>query len=141
MSPSSPTEGQAMKEIIDTFRVSSAPGLSAAPGSIPDIGQQVQQGLADLGLNSLAAGQLQTGFWFTPPAEFQISFYSYYNGAAVENINFPKIARCVLTNVDMNYSQQNEMSLFRDGAPTNVQLSLRFREMRVITREDIALGY
>ena len=93
-----------------------------------------------------ASGQtLTSGLWFVPPAEFIVTFHTILNTGsgsyAAENVNLPKIARCVLTRVDVDFVQQGEFSTFKDGAPTNLMLTLVFREMRVISQADIENGY
>jgi len=77
-----------------------------------------------------------------PPSEFDIKFY--YGGR--ENPNIPQIATCVLTAIDINYAPQgfsayevpneNFPSLGRTGMPVAIQLTLRFKEVTYLTKED-----
>lgn len=117
MAPSSETENARMQQIIKMFRKYSAPELRE-----------------NTGFQSL---------WFIPPAEFEITFHkTSTNGSAhPENFYVPKISRCVLQKVDVNYSQQGDFSTFKDGSPTAAQLTLTFREMRIISQKDVEDGY
>lgn len=122
MTPQSADERQSMEDIIKALRMYSAPQLTGGSAS---------------GQGSL----LTSGYWFVPPAEFEISFYKYSNGKASINEHIPLIGRCVLERIDVNYTQQGEFSTFADGAPTTAMLTMQFREMRVISQADVANGY
>jgi len=77
-----------------------------------------------------------------PPSEFDIKFYY----AGKENPNIPQIATCVLTSIDVNYAPQgfsayevpneNFPSLGRTGMPVAIQLTLQFKEVTYLTKED-----
>lgn len=132
MAPSSREEQSEMMGIIRTLRKFSAPEITAqAP---PDVVNALS------GIPGISE-QLKTGFWFVPPAEFEIKFRHVVNGQQVENPSLPKIAKCVLKNITVNYTQQGEFSTFQDGSPTTAQLTLDFSEMRVISQEDVDRGY
>ena len=85
-------------------------------------------------------------FWFDP-LSFDLSknvigFDTVLKRLAEANEYLPKIGRCVLERIDVDFSPgQNEFSTFNDGAPTNVQLTMLFREMRIISQTDIDNGY
>ena len=74
--------------------------------------------------------------FFIYPSEFNIS---YYFGSA-ENGYFHKFATCVLENMDVNYGGE-QFSSFRDGAPTEINMSLTFRELEILTKNMIDGGY
>ena len=133
MSPQSKPEQQAMDRIIRLLRKYSAPEIT---GQAPEWIQQGVQKYAS-GLSS----QFRTGFWFIPPAEFEIKFRYVENGQQKENPYIPRIARSVLRRIDVNYTQQGEFSTFKDGAPTSAQLTMVFKEMRIIEQRDIENGY
>jgi hypothetical protein len=80
----------------------------------------------------MSAGKL----FFIYPSEFNIS---YYFGSA-ENGYFHKFATCVLENMDVNYGGE-QLSSFRDGAPTEINMSLTFRELEILTKSMIQEGY
>lgn len=134
MAPTSREEQNEMMGIIRTLRKFSAPEVTGT------LDQSYVDAANELGVGGIG-DQLKTGFWFVPPAEFEIKFRHVVNGQQLENPSLPKIARCVLKNVTVNYTQQGEFSTFQDGSPTTAQLTLDFREMRVISQADVDRGY
>lgn len=82
--------------------------------------------------------ELSTGnLFFIYPAEFQIIYY--FKGK--ENTYFHKIAPSALTNLSVTYGGAGGMSSFHDGTPTEVNVSLSFQELELLTKEKINLGY
>ena len=87
------------------------------------------------------SGSLGKGF-LVPPSEFDIRFY--YNGA--QNPNIPQISTCVLENINLNYSpngfsayevpNETSPSLGRTGMPVAIQMTLQFKEVTYLTKED-----
>lgn len=83
-----------------------------------------------------------SGRYFTPPGSFDIEFM--YNGGS--NKNIPKISTCILENIQVNYAP-NGFSAFEvnpseagvgekgDGMPTEVSLTLQFRETEIVTKD------
>lgn len=49
--------------------------------------------------------------------------------------------RCVIENVDVNYNGGNFTSFFTNGAPSNIELTISFKETELLTKDRIALGY
>ena len=81
----------------------------------------------------LAAG----GAFFLYPSEFEIAYY--YNNK--ENGYFNKIATCALTDMQVEYGGE-QFSSFSTGTPTEINLTLSFRELELITKESIkSRGY
>jgi hypothetical protein len=77
------------------------------------------------------------GAFFLYPSEFEIAYY--YNNK--ENGYFNKIATCALTDMSVEYGG-DQISTFSNGAPTEVNLTLSFRELELITKESIkSRGY
>ena len=155
MAPQSQKESQTLREIIKKLRKNSAPELTSTIGGVnlantPGV-QEFAQALGGQAGNAFTSpsgqgSQLNSGLWFIPPSEFIISFHSITkNGVsgfnAPENEYLPKIGRSVLERIDVDYTQQGEFSTFNDGAPTNLQLTMVFREMRLISRYDVENGY
>ena len=62
------------------------------------------------------------------------------DGNGRENDYFNRITTCVLTSVDVNYTPSGVRS-FEDGAPTQIQMGLTFRETEILTKEKINQGY
>ncbi len=151
MSPQSKKETEDLKNIVRILRKFSAPEIATLNQLADKVPGQYREFLpADLGTNfnspSGQGSQLQSGLWFIPPAEFVITFHSIVNNGsqglnAPENKYLPKIGRCVLNRVVVDYTQQGDFSTFTDGAPTNLQLSMSFREMRIISQYDVDNGY
>lgn len=79
----------------------------------------------------------KTSLLFDTPAEFEIKFYN----KGQENLAIPKIRRCVLTDININYTPQGEWSTFRNGYPVSCLLSVAFQEMEIITRDKIEAYY
>lgn len=79
------------------------------------------------------------------PAEFEIRFLSTNpnpnTSGFVENEFLPKIARCALVSVSVDYTPNSIYSSFVDNSPTAVSMNLSFNEMGLITREDISKGF
>lgn len=73
--------------------------------------------------------------FFIYPAEFQITYW--YKGS--ENPFLFKFRPVVLESMDVNYGGET-FSSFKDGAPTEVNLTLLFRETEVITKNLLDSG-
>lgn len=72
-----------------------------------------------------------TGAYFNIPGQFDIEFMFKDK----ENKFIAKISTCVLENIDVNYSSAGPFATFDDGAPVEINLQLRFREVDTLTRE------
>ena len=80
--------------------------------------------------------------YLTLPSEFDIHYmYHGANGKSYENDYFNRIATCVLDNVAVNYTPGDKVRTFEDGAPTQITMSLTFRETELLTKEKINQGY
>jgi hypothetical protein len=80
--------------------------------------------------------QLGKNMFWVPPALFDISFKQ--NGR--ENPNLPKLQRCVIESIDVNYTP-NGWSTYGDGAPVQTTMTMQFKEIALISRDDIKEGY
>ena len=79
--------------------------------------------------------------FLTLPSEFDIHYmFQSKDGQASENDFYNKIATCVLTNCDTNYTPDGVNS-FRDGSPTKITMALTFQETELLTKERVNLGY
>ena len=80
------------------------------------------------------------GFLLTP-SEFQIT-YMYKDGP---NMYIPKISRCALTDMNIDYSPEGVFTTFKGdekGAhPVLTKMELSFTEMEIMTKETIAAGH
>ena len=83
--------------------------------------------------------------YLTLPSTFDIH-YMFQSGmddtaVAKENSFYNKIATCVLTSVDINYTPKDEIQSFADGAPTQINMALSFKETEMLTKEKINDGF
>lgn len=74
--------------------------------------------------------------FFIYPSEFQITYY-FQN--AVNNY-MHKFAPCVLESMEVSYGGE-QFSSFSDGNPTEVNMTLIFRETEILTKKMIDKGY
>ena len=79
------------------------------------------------------------GMLFIPPATFDLDFL--FNGAPNKYVN--KVAESVITNLEVNYAPEG-WSTHSDGSPVQTQLTLQFKEIRLIDRDGasgVSKGY
>ena len=76
------------------------------------------------------------------PAEFDIHYmYQPENGdEASENPYYNKIATCVLTSCNVDYTP-NGVQSHADGSPVQIKMTLNFLETELITKDHIEAGY
>ena len=115
-------ETRMIQDIIETFRYHAHPAIQ-------------DQVLGD--------DQSNVEIMLRVPAEFEIRFLSTNPNSKgfIENEYIPKIARCVATNIQVNYTPQSLFSTFRDNAPIGVNLTIQFSEIGLITREAVESGF
>lgn len=75
-------------------------------------------------------------FLYIYPSEFDIF---YYNGTE-ENMNVNRHTSCVLTDMIVNYSPNGQFTAFANGMPTQINMTLTFKELAVLTKETIQDG-
>ena len=79
--------------------------------------------------------------YFNVPSEFQIT-YMYRDK---ENTYLPRISRCVLKKVDIDYAPEGVISSLppdeRGAPPTLITMSLAFGETEIMTKETVAKGF
>ena len=79
--------------------------------------------------------------FLTLPSEFDIHYmYQDKAGQASENDFYNKIATCVCTGCEVNYTPDGVKS-FEGGAPTKITMTLNFQETELLTKERINEGY
>jgi len=67
------------------------------------------------------------------PSEFDIIYYT--NGG--ENLNIHRHTSCVLEGLNINYTPNGNFSVFANGMPTQINVSLEFRELQLASKETI----
>lgn len=75
-------------------------------------------------------------FLYIYPSEFDIY---YYNGVD-ENLTIHRHTSCVLEDLSVNYSPQGQFTTFRNGMPTQINISMQFKELALLTKEKIEDG-
>ena len=76
-------------------------------------------------------------FLYIYPSEFDIV---HYNGTE-ENLHLPRHTSCVLTDMTINYTPQTQFTAFEGGAPTQINVSLTFKELIQMSKERIQEGF
>ena len=66
--------------------------------------------------------------------------YQMTPSLAKENQFYNKIATCVLTSCDVNYTP-NGVKSFASGAPTQITMNLSFMETEQLTKQHVDQGF
>ena len=110
--PKNPDESEDIKKIINLFRFHMLPELRGAAAR-----------------------------FLTLPSEFDIHYmFMGEDGAATENHYYHKISTCVLQNLSVDYTP-NGVKSFSNGAPTQMTLSLSFKETRAMNKQLVNEGF
>lgn len=121
--PKTKKEADEIRDIIETFRYHSHPAID----------------------DPSAENEQKVQVILRVPAEFEIRFLSTdpnpNQSGFVENEYLPKIARCALTTVTVDYTPNSVWSSFNDNSPTAINFSLQFSEMGILTREAVDMGF
>lgn len=72
-------------------------------------------------------------FLYIYPSEFDIV---YYKGIS-ENLKLHRHTSCVLTEMNVNYTPNGVFNTFPDGTPTQISVTLTFKELMLLTKEAI----
>lgn len=75
-------------------------------------------------------------FVFIYPSEFDIMYYT--NGK--ENKSIHRHTSCVLTDMNVNYTPNGSFTTFDNGMPTQINMQLTFKELLILTKEQIKKG-
>ena len=70
------------------------------------------------------------------PSEFDIIYYNKY----VENTNIHKHTSCVLEEMNVNYTPNGSFQVFENGMPVQINMSLGFKELQILSKETIKEG-
>ena len=65
---------------------------------------------------------------------------SFHTKAGAENTHLPKITKCALTDVGVTYGG-DRYSEFTNNAPVQVDLTLSFKEIALLSGADIEAGF
>lgn len=79
--------------------------------------------------------------FFLSPSQFQITYM--YRGK--DNTYIPKIAKCVLQDMEINYAPGEKFTTLKPddqgASPQIIDMQLQFKEMAIITKESTAAGF
>ena len=76
-------------------------------------------------------------FIYIYPSEFDITYYTNH----VENQKIHRHTSCVLEEMTVNYTPNGQFSVFKDGMPTQINISMGFRELMLLSKETVAGGF
>ena len=72
-------------------------------------------------------------FLYIYPSEFDITYYKGEN----ENLNIHRHTSCVLTEMNINYTPNGVFTTFPNGMPTQIAITLTFKELMLLSKETI----
>jgi len=72
-------------------------------------------------------------FLYIYPSEFDITYY-FKNK---ENLNIHRHTSCVLTEMNVNYTPNGVFTTFDDGMPTQINVTMTFKELLLLSKETI----
>jgi len=75
-------------------------------------------------------------FVFIYPSEFDILYFT--NGK--ENRSIHRHTSCVLTDMNVNYTPNGAFTTFDNGMPTQINMQMTFKELLILTKEQIDKG-
>lgn len=79
----------------------------------------------------------KASFVYVYPSEFDI----YYYHGSQENDAIHKHTSCVLQDMTINYTPNGIFNTFSDGMPTQINVQLTFKELAMLTKEQIMDGF
>lgn len=78
----------------------------------------------------------EQNFVYIYPSEFDITYYT----GGIENANLHRHTSCVLEEMSVNYTPNGSFSVFPNGMPTQINMSLGFKELQLLSKEAIQGG-
>jgi hypothetical protein len=75
-------------------------------------------------------------FIYIYPSEFDIMYYS--NGE--ENMSLHRHTSCVLEEMNVNYTPNGAFTTFANGMPTQINVTMGFRELALLTKDKVENG-
>lgn len=76
-------------------------------------------------------------FIYIYPSEFEIIYFS----GGKENLNIHRHTACALTDMNISYAPQGVFTAFENGIPTQINITLTFKELALLTKKDIEAGF
>ena len=75
-------------------------------------------------------------FVYIYPSEFDIFYYQ----SGVENRNLHRHTSCVLTEMNVNYTPNGTFATFENGMPQQINVTMNFRELALLTKDKVKDG-
>lgn len=75
-------------------------------------------------------------FVYIYPSEFDVFYYQ----GGLENPHIHRHTSCVLTEMSINYTPNGNFTTFDNGQPTQINVTLNFRELALLTKDKIKDG-
>jgi hypothetical protein len=75
-------------------------------------------------------------FVYIYPSEFDVFYYQ----GGMENKNLHRHTSCVLTEMNINYTPNGAFTTFANGMPTQINVTLAFRELALLTKDKVKDG-
>ena len=143
--PTSPEEAKMMQNIIQTFRFHSAPELSESTTQFFAPHEVDVKFFRNTMINrENNARQIRDTFGRSARVD-EVSTISGGEGDTVgklvENTEIPKIGRCFVTSVGLNYSPQSKSSFFVNGVPSEVSMQVTMTQAIQINKQFILQGF
>lgn len=79
-------------------------------------------------------------FIYIYPSEFDIVYYHDDGLQSSENKSVHKHTSCVLVDLQVNYTPNGAFNTFADGTPTQIDIKMAFKELAILTKQDIDEG-
>ena len=151
------------KAIISNLALKNAPGLSAATGLAanpkkeqifrgvdyrsftfdyqffprsPEEAQNVLNIIYEFKYHMHPEFKDNNNFIYIYPSEFDIFYYQ--NGE--ENMNLHRHTSCVLYEMNVNYTPNGAFTTFANGMPTQINVTLAFKELALLTKDKVKDG-
>ena len=120
MAPYSQTDATNIMEIIKTFKKAMLPQYA--------LGQDDKV----FGFDAVSNRSLQAGFIKVP----KVCMVSYMKGSS-QHPYLPKYKMCAITDVNVNFTPDNNYATLPNGMPAAVELKISFMETKLVFSEDI----
>ena len=72
--------------------------------------------------------------------EIPSMFNIYYKYKSADNDHLNRISTCALEGLDVSYGADRFVA-YEDGVPQTTKISLKFKEMEIITKKQISEGF
>jgi|APSaa5957512535_1039671.scaffolds.fasta_scaffold03717_5 hypothetical protein len=144
MNPRSEQEARAVMNIIKTIKYHSSPSYYDTVQTLDDaLANEKINGKEEVKGSLLStivskAGSVANKFILNAPDVFEVNFLNLEEG---RNHSLFKFGPAVLTDFQCNYGADGVWRAFKNGLSINVEMSLNFQEMDILTRAEILKGY